>query len=253
MMSNGLRLVERNALVYRRLWLVLLAGLSEPLLYLLGIGYGIGSLIGPLTVDGRTLSYVAFVAPALIATAAMNGAIYDTTFSVMQKLRYERIYEVLLVTPLGPRDLAVGEVGWALVRGSVYSAVLLAAAALLGLVDSAWALLVPLGTLLITFCFAALGCAATTFLRSWQDIENVNLAQLLIFLFSGTLFPLALYPPAIRLLAELSPLTRGVDLVRGLTTGTWSATLLVDAAYLALLGVIGLAVADRRFARIIRT
>ena len=252
-MSSGLRLVERNGLVYRRLWPVLLAGLSEPLLYLLGVGYGVGSLIGPVDVDGRSTSYAAFVAPALIATAAMNGAIYDTTFSVMQKLRYERIYDVLLATPLRPRDLAAGEVGWALVRGAVYSAFLLVAAALLGLVPSAWGVLVPLGTLLITFSFAAVGCAATTFLRSWQDIENVNLAQLLIFLFSGTLFPLSQYPAAIRWLAELSPLTRGVDLIRGLTSGAFGGSLLVDVAYLVVLGMVGLGVASRRFARIIRT
>ncbi|WP_086663581.1 ABC transporter permease [Lentzea kentuckyensis] len=239
-MSRWTHLVERNALVYRRLWLVMVAGLLEPCVYLLGLGYGIGTLIGP--------SYAAFVAPALIATAAMNGAIYDTTFSVLHKLRYERIYDTLLTTPLTTRSIAAGEVAWALLRGAVYISAMIAFTALLDLLPLSAAVLPA--ALLVTFCFAALGCAITTYLRSWQDVENVNLAQLVIFLCSGTLFPVDVYPAALRWLVELSPLTRGIDLLRGLA-GPFQPVLLLDVAYLLGLGLAGLAITTRRLARVV--
>jgi lipooligosaccharide transport system permease protein len=243
---RGLRLLERNAMVYRRLWLVLLAGLLEPGLYLLGFGYGVGALIGTVGVDGRSVSYAAFVTPALIAVAAMNGAVYDTTFSLLHKLRYERIYDTMLATPMQPADIVAGEVGWALVRGSLYTTVIVAMSACLGLIRSAWALLALPAAALITFCFGALGCAVATYLRSWQDTENVNLAQMVLFLLSGTFFPVDSYPAAVRWLVELSPLTRGTDLVRQVLWGVFSPTALADIGYLAALGALGsLACASR--------
>lgn len=250
---RGLRLLERNAMVYRRLWLVLLAGLLEPGLYLLGLGYGIGTLIGPVNVGGRSVSYAAFVAPALIAVAAMNGAVYDTTFSLLHKLRYERIYDVMLSTPMRPADIVAGEVGWALARGSMYTTAILGMSAGLGLVQSAWALLALPAAALITFCFGALGCAVATYLRSWQDTENVNLAQMVFFLLSGTFFPVGSYPTAVRWLVELSPLTRGTDLVRHMLWGEFSATALVDIGYLAALGMLGVITCARRLRRVVLT
>ena len=96
------RLVERNLLVYRRGWLIIFSGFFEPLFYLLGIGFGLGGLVGPVSTDqGLTVSYAIFVAPALMATAAMNGAIYDSTFNLFFKLRYARTYDAVLATPVG--------------------------------------------------------------------------------------------------------------------------------------------------------
>ncbi|MFI9388337.1 ABC transporter permease [Kutzneria sp. NPDC052558] len=252
--TRWLRLVERNALVYRHVWPVLVAGLVEPFLYLLSIGYGIGGLVGSVQVGNQALPYAVFVAPALVATAAMNGAIYDTTFSVLHKLRYERIYDTMLTTSLSPRDIAVGEVSWAMVRGCIYTAAMLVITTAFGLTPLPWALSMLPAALLITFCFAAIGCAVTTFLRSWQDIENVYLVQTVIFLFSGTFLPVDRYPTAIRWLTELSPLTRGTDLLRGLNTGAPGVALsVVDVLFLAIIGVIGLRIAIRRLGRLILT
>lgn len=244
--GHGLRLLERNAMVYRRLWPVLVAGLLEPAFYLLGIGYGIGALIGQVDIDGRSVSYATFVAPALIATAAMNGAIYDTTFSMLHKLHYERIYDTVLATPMRSIDIAVGEVSWALLRGVIYTTSIVVVAATLGLIPG-WAIVAVPAAMVITFTFAAIGTAVTTYLRSWQDTENVNLVQMLLFLVSGTLFPIDNYPTGVRWLVELSPLTRGTHLLRELTSGAPAGSVvLLDVAYLIILGAIGLAVTAHR-------
>src|SRR4051794_33933282 len=117
------RLVERNALAYRRMWYIFLSGFAEPFFFLLSIGIGVGKLVGDLQVGGQTVSYQTFVAPALLAIAAMTGSLLDTTFNFFAKMKYAHTYDAVLATPLGTRDVAFGEVTWALLRGSIYSAV----------------------------------------------------------------------------------------------------------------------------------
>ena len=111
--------VERNMTAFRRAWLLLLTGFAEPVFYLFSIGVGLGALVGDVTTDGgRTVPYAVFVAPALLAASAMNGAISDSTYNVFFKLKYQQLYDALLATPIGPRDIAVGEITWSLMRGS---------------------------------------------------------------------------------------------------------------------------------------
>ena len=246
------RLVERNILVYRRIWLVLVSGFFEPLFYLLGIGFGIGSLVGTVPgLEGQALSYAAFVAPAMMASSAMNGAIYDSTFNVFFKLNYDKVYDAVLATPLGPADVAVGEVAWALMRGSLYAVGFLSVMIALGLVSSPWAVLALPAAMLVGFTFAALGMAATSFMRTVQDFDLIFLVTLPLFLFSGTFYPLSAYPPELQLAVQLTPLYHGVDLIRGLTTGALGPGLLVDAAYLAALGLVGLAIVSRRLEKLL--
>src|SRR5215510_12971414 len=163
---GSLHLVERHARVYRHLWLMLASGIGEPLFYLLSIGVGIGHLVGTVAgPGGQPVAYAAFVAPALLATSSMNGAIYDSTFNVFFLLKYAKVYDATLATPMQPQDVALGQVTWALIRGALYA-----------------------------LAFTAAGMAATTFMRSWQDFEFVTLATLPLFLFSATFFPLSVYP-----------------------------------------------------------
>lgn len=103
-------LIRRHLLVYRRSWVVFLTGFLEPVFYLFSIGIGVGAMVRGFDVGGVLVPYAAFVAPAMLATSAMNGAVMDSTFNVFFKLRYARIYDAMLATPLGPRDIAVGEV-----------------------------------------------------------------------------------------------------------------------------------------------
>ena len=247
--GRAVHITSRNALVYVRYWYMFVSGFAEPFLYLLSIGVGVGTLVGAVELDGRSVPYESFVAPGMLASAAMNGAVFDSTFSVFFKLKYARVYDAVLATPLGPRDVAVGEIGWALLRGQVYAAAFLVVALVAGLVPSWWALLALPAAGLIGFAFAAVGMAATTFMRSWTDFDLVNLVIVPLFLFSATFYPLSTYPQGLQLVVEATPLYHGVALVRALLLGEVEPSLLGHVAYLAAMGALGLIVAARRLER----
>jgi lipooligosaccharide transport system permease protein len=250
--ENSWRLVERNYQAFRRGWPVFLTGFLEPIFYLLSIGVGVSQLVpGFVGSNGQLIGYTEYIAPALLATSAMNGAIFDSTYNVFFKLKYGKLYDSILATPLGPRDVARGEVTWALMRGGAYSAMFIVVMAVMGLLSSAWAILAWPAALLIGFAFAGTGMALTTFMRSWQDFELVQLAIVPMFLFSGTFYPLSTYPAAIRWLVEITPLYQAVHLVRGLTTGNVSPSLLVSVGYLLAIGTTGLVVAGKRLGRLL--
>ena len=158
---GGLLIIERNVMVYRRTLMILFSGFFEPLFYLFFFVYPLERFIGDVAWEGDTSEYAAFVAPALLASSAMNGAFYDAT-NVFWKLRYGKVYESILATPVGPKDVAVGETVWAVVRAMIYSAAFLVVIVLLGLVDSPWALLTLPACFVIGFGFAGAGIAAVT-------------------------------------------------------------------------------------------
>jgi hypothetical protein len=181
---------DADVVACARYHLVLASGVPEPLLYLAGIGLGVGALVGEVTTDaGTTVSYAGFLAPALLVTAVTNGAVIDTTFAAFYRLRFARLYESVLATPLGPADVARGELGWGLVRALVYAGSFLVVLGAAGLLRSWWAVLVPTAALAVGWAFAGLGLAAVTWLRTWQDTQVVQTALLLVFLFSATFFP----------------------------------------------------------------
>ncbi|HEX5827192.1 MAG TPA: ABC transporter permease [Candidatus Limnocylindrales bacterium] len=240
-------LIERNVYVYRNGWLVIFSGFFEPLFYLLAIGLGIGGMVGEIPgPDGTPIPYAQFVAPALLATASMNGAIAESTFNVFFKLNYQKTYDAVLATPLGPGDVALGEIGWAMIRSTLYAVGFMVVIGLLGLIASPWAVFAVPAATLLAFAFAAAGMAATTFMRSWQDFDLIQLVVLPLFLFSGTFFPISAYPEPLQVVVQLSPLYQGVDLIRSLITGAVDIGILWHVLYLAVMGVIGLAIVSRR-------
>jgi len=250
--ARGALLFERNVMSYRRMWIIILSGFFEPLFYLLALGFGLGAYVGDVVEGGVAVSYAAFVAPGLLAASAMNGAFYDAT-NIFWKLRYQKLYDAVLATPLGPKDIAVGETAWALFRGLVYAVGFFTIMVVLGLVESWWALLALPATLFVGFAFAGAGIAAVTFMRSWQDFDVLNLAMLPMFLFSATFFPLAVYPEWLQWVVQATPLYHAVSLVRALTTGAVGTGQLVDVAYLAALGLAGMWLAARRIERLLLT
>jgi lipooligosaccharide transport system permease protein len=234
-------------MVIRHNWLVLLSGFFEPVLYLLGVGFGIGSLVGSVPIGGgHSVSYAMFVAPALMASSAMNGAIYESTFNLFYKLRYVKSFDAIVATPVGVEDATLGEILWAVGRGSVYSIGFVVLMLVLGLVASPLAVLAIPAAILVGFAFAALGAAATTFVRQWQDLDILQLVLQPMFLFSATFFPITVYPQALRVIVEVTPLYRGIDLIRGLTTGVVGPGQLLDVGYLVVMGIAGVTVAALR-------
>ncbi len=238
--------VERNVYALKYSWLIIAAGFLEPVFYLFSIGIGVGALVGTVHYGGRQVDYATFVAPALMATSAMNGAIYDSTMNVYHKLRYAKLYDAMLAGPMTCIDVATGEISWALLRGLVYSfgfyLVMLAA----GMVQLGWSILMIPAASLIGFAFAACGMAGTTFARGWPDLGYVELATMPLFLFSATFYPLSTYPVVGQWVVQATPLYHGVAMLRELSLGQVGIGLLAHVVYLLAMGLAGLLVVSRR-------
>lgn len=246
------RLLERNFMVYRRMWIVLFSGFFEPVFYLFSIGVGVGALVGDLTLpDGSAISYAAFVAPALLAASAMNGAIYESTLNIFFKLKYGKVYDAILSTPMRPADIAVGEITWSLIRGGLYAVGFMIVMLIFGLIESAWAIMAVPAALLIGFAFASVGMAATSYMRSWQDFDMVQLVTLPLFLFSATFYPLDVYPEIIQNLTRFSPLYHGVEIVRAVTLGIFDWSIVGHVAFLVAMGAVGVTIAAKRIEKLL--
>jgi lipooligosaccharide transport system permease protein len=249
---RSLRLIERNLYVYKHGWIIILSGFFEPLFYLLSIGFGLGALIGDVPgPNGEPIPYQLFVAPALLASAAMNGAISESTFNFFFKLNYNKTFTSILSTPLSPGDVAVGELAWALIRGGLYAVGFMVVMVVLQLVVSPWVILAVPAALLVGFAFGAVGMAATSFMKTWQDFDLIQLVILPLFLFSATFYPLETYPEVLQWVVRVTPLYQGVDLIRSLTVGAISPVLLVHVAYLTIMGFAGLLVVSRRLDKLL--
>ena len=245
------RLVERNILVYRRGWVFFVSGFFEPFFYLLSIGVGLSKLVGAVHIGHVAIPYTTYVAPGLLASSAMNGATLDSTFNIFFKLKISKTYDAVLSTPLSPGDIALGELTWSLMRATTYSAAFLAVMAGLGYVRSPWAVLCLPAAMTISFAFAGVGMAGTTYMRSWQDFDKVSLALIPLFLFSATFYPLSVYPAWLQVVIRCTPLYQGVALLRGLDTGILSWSLAGHALYLLVAGFLGLLVATKRMATLL--
>ncbi|MFL5913224.1 MAG: ABC transporter permease [Gaiellaceae bacterium] len=247
--TRGHLLFERNLMVYRRTWLTLISGFFEPLFYLFSIGLGLGHNVGRV----HGVSYASFVAPALLASSAMNGAIYDGLTNVFWKLRYGKVYDAMLTTPIGPTDVAIGETGWAQFRGVLYATAFVITIAALGLIHSFWGVLALPAAMVVGYGFAGMAIGASTFIRSWQDFDKVQLVQLPMFLFSATFYPLSVYPVAVQWFIRFSPLYHAIQLIRSFTLGYVGWLDLLHAGYLVALGTIGIWIARRRMAGLLLT
>ena len=240
-------IMERAYIAFKSsTWMIVFSGFIEPVLFLLSFGYGLKDLVGDITVAGNPIGYVAFIAPALLATSAMNGAIYDSTMNVFFKLNHDRIYHGMLATSLGPMDVALGEIGWALLRGFSYAVGFMALVTPLGLIPSAWGILAIPAAVLIAFGFASFGMAVTSYMKSFQQLEIVNIVLLPMFLFSGSFYPLSVFPEWLQTLIRLFPLAHAIDLIRGLTLGNISWALAGHAMYFVVMIVIGLFFTTKR-------
>lgn len=250
--GNARAVIARGLLATKSTnWLVMVSGFFEPVLYLLSMGIGLGALVGAVAgPDGRPISYAAFIAPALLATSAMNGAVYDSTWNVFFKMNFAKLYQGMLYTSLGPLDVALGEIFLALLRGLMYATGFTMVMALMGLIVTPWALLMVPASVFIAFGFASFGMGITSFMKTFQQMDWINFVMLPMFLFSATFYPLSVYPAAIQWLIQAMPLWHGVELLRELSVGAFSAAMLGHIAYYLVMIVLGLLLTTTRLRKL---
>ena len=230
---------------------VVLSGFFEPVFYLLSMGIGLGALVGTVAASGGAqVSYAAYIAPALLAVSAMNGAVYDSTWNVFFKMQYAKLYEGMLTTSLGPLDVALGEISLALLRGAIYACGFMIVMQVLGLNLSWTALLALPAVLLIAFGFASLGMAITSYMKTFQQMDWIAFILLPMFLFSATFFPISVYPEPIQWLIQALPLWHGVELVRGLTTGVLGVDMVWHVLYYVVMVVVGMVFTTHRLRKL---
>jgi lipooligosaccharide transport system permease protein len=201
----------------------------EPVLFLIAIGYGLGSYIGE--VDG--VSYAAFIAPALISISIMNSASFECSYGSYVRMHYQKLFDAMIATPVGIEDVIAGELFWGATKSLMNSIIILMVIAVFGLVSSATALLILPLAFLGGLLFASLSMCFTAIV---PNIDSFNYYFFVLmtpmFLFCGTFFPLSALPQAVQLLAYFLPLTHVVIIARGLALGNINFGLLENLAWI---------------------
>jgi lipooligosaccharide transport system permease protein len=235
-------------------WAVMASGFVEPVLYLVAMGIGLGSLIGTVQgPGGEQIGYASYIAPALLAVSAMNGAVYDSTWNVFFKLNFAKLYEGMLNTSLGPLDVALGEILLALLRGALYATGFTAVMGLMGLLTTPWALLMIPAAVLIAFGFASVGMGITSYMKTFQQMDWITFLMLPMFLFSATFYPLTVYPEPVQWLIQALPLWHGVELLRQLSAGVFSAATGIHILYYVVMILLGLLLTTGRLRKLFQS
>ena len=236
-----LRVLAFHLLAWRRLWAgTVFSAFLSPLLFLVAMGYGLGSLVGRggRLVDG--VPYLAFVTPGVMASTGMQTAIGESTWPVLSGIKWQRQYHAMLATPLTVVDVVAGHLLHLAVRVLLTSAVFLGFAAVVGAVPSPAGVLAGPVAVLVGLAFAAPVFAFSTYLNDDTGFNILfRLVMIPLFLFSGTFFPISQLPGAVQVLARITPLWHGVQLARDATLGRLGAPDLGHAAYLVLWVVVG--------------
>ena len=230
------RVWQRNLWVYRDRWLfALFPNFFEPIFYLLGMGVGLGFYVAGGGEFGG--SYLAFIAPGLVAASAMNGASFETTYNVFVKLHFDKYYDAIVTTRVNMQDAAVGELLWAVSRAVAYGVIFLIVTFFFDTPLSWGALLALPALALVGFCFAGIGLAFTSLINI-IDVYSYYFTLFITpsFLFSGIFFPVEeRFPDWLVAVAQATPLYRSVNLLRGLLNQEGGSYWL-DVVYLLLVG-----------------
>ncbi|HWJ32204.1 MAG TPA: ABC transporter permease [Gaiellaceae bacterium] len=247
-----LRVYEYWLMQYRRVWRgTVITSIINPVFYLGALGVGLGSLVNKSGGAPLGVSYIDFVAPGMLAAAAMQIATAEASWPVMGSFRWTRQYFAMIATPLGVRDVVLGHQLWMLARLATTSTIYLAVIAAFGGVDSFWAILALPAAVLVGAAFTGPFAAYAATRDNEAAFVPINRFVVLpMFLFSGVFFPVSRLPLPLEWLAYATPLWHGVDLCRELTLGNvhlWRA--LGHAALLLALFVGGLIWAHRTYAR----
>ncbi|MDD1660400.1 MAG: ABC transporter permease [Methanomicrobiales archaeon] len=212
------RVWQRNRDVFLKTYRVnFLPPFLEPLLYLLSLGFGVGSFIPEIA----GVSYPRFIAPALVSITIMNAGFFECTYASYVRMYYQKTYDAIIATPLSIDEVIVGEILWGATRALINTTIMLPVLFVFGVIDLPWALLVIPFAFVAGLLFATIGMCFTAVT---PGIDTLNLPTFLfitpMFLFSGTFFPLSLLPAPVQYLAVgILPLTHVVTVIRSLTLG----------------------------------
>ena len=249
--SSAWRLWQRNAAIYRRTYkLNIVPNFFEPFLYLLAMGLGLGAYLSRI----NGVRYLDFIAPGLVATAAMYGASFEVTFNCFVKMQFGKIYDAVMSTPLTIEDIGLGELLWSTTRSLIYGVVFLGIASTFGVVHSWWAILTPVAIAMTGLMFSVIGLSFTAVIPL-IDYYTYYWTMFItpMFLFSGIFFPLDRLPGAIRTVAWFVPLHQSVNLMRSLILtgdiGAAGAAALWIAVLTAALFVLPMNLLRRRLVR----
>lgn len=238
---------------YRRTWQgSIYSGVLNPVLYLGAMGLGLGTLVDKHgTSSLGHVSYLAFLAPGLLAAAAMQTAMGESTYPVYGSVKWLKTYEAAIASPLRPADLFHGHLLFTAARLTMNSAVFLAVMAAFGSVRSAWAIAALPAAVLTGMAFASPIEAYTMTCKKETSFAMLfRFGIIPLFLFSGTFFPVSQLPAAVRPLAYATPLWHGVALCRELTLGgAQPGPAALHALYLIVVTVLGVAVGNRTYQR----
>ncbi|MEP7054931.1 MAG: ABC transporter permease [Actinomycetota bacterium] len=227
-------LLQRQVYVYRRSWSEFVASVLEPLVYLLAMGVGLGRLVRNAP-GMQGISYAAYIAPGLLAMAVMNASINETIFGAYSRLRREKLYDVVIATPMSIAEIVRAEVWWAMLRGVLAGTGFLVTMWAFRLVHSPTAIVIVPASALVALAFAPAGLVVATYIRGWDDFQIVQLVMLPMFLFATTFYPLSVYPRAVQLLVECLPLYHSINLVREPALDTIGPASAVAAGYLIVM------------------
>jgi lipooligosaccharide transport system permease protein len=231
-----MRVWNRDFLYFRRYFLEsIIWSFCEPLLYVLAFGYGLGMFVGQI----EGVSYMDFFAPAVLAMTAMQASVFETTYSSFTKLRVQKTYETIVMTPVGMDDVVVGEILWGATKSFFSVLGVLVVFLVLGLLRSPLILAALPVLALISFVFSAMSMVVTAYARDYDSFTYFfTLVVTPMSLLSGTFFPLSNFPKWAQGLAALLPLSHGVRVVRALFLGQWNQTYWISIAALVVLALI---------------
>ena len=217
------------------------ANLGEPLFFLLAMGYGLGRFVADI--DG--VPYAAFLAPGIIAAAAMNSATFETTFGSFTRMTQQHTYVAILATPCSVADVVAGDILWAATKSVLAVCLILVVTGLFGLLPSPLALaLVPVG-FLVGLMFAGLGMVVTARSPSYDWFTYYLTFVSMMFLFAGVFFPLEGLPAWARVMAWCLPLSHAVRICRACASGVVGAALLGDVLWIVVVTGVVFVVAER--------
>ncbi|MFZ5646550.1 MAG: ABC transporter permease [Bacillota bacterium] len=231
-----LRVFYRNLKVFGKTWKAnIMFNFVEPVLYLWAIGFGLGVYVSGI----NGLSYISFLAPALIASSAMFSTTYEMTYGSFTRMGYQKTFHGMVATPVSMDDVVMGEMLYGTFKGVLYGMVFFLVVAIFGLVKSPWALLIPVPLALMVLVFSVLSLIWTSIAPNYDSFGYFfTLLISPMFLFAGVFFPVEDLPQGIRFLAWLTPLYHAVEVIRPMVLGGVSVAVLSHLAWLAAVAAL---------------